>query len=360
MISSSIEKWGVTKNNEQVLAYNLRNDFLEITILNYGGIIQKILMSNKDGKKENIVLGFDDIASYEERSPFFGAIIGRTAGRIKNGELIIKGKKYQLEKNNFDNNLHGYPEHYSNKIWNGRLEEAEGKLILILKRNSPHLEANYPGNVDFTIKYILEKNKLTLEYFGVPDSDTYINLTNHTYFNLSGNCKENIGNQIITLLSDEYLEVDEQTIPIRISKVENSIFDLRNGKSFNEIFNSKNNQVKIVNNGIDHAFIFSNNKNNNKKIYNKNIINAKCYDKKTGRTLEVLTTEPVVILYTGNYLDEVGKISKGIICKKHFGFCLETQDYPDVLKFIPQKGIVYNSSQHYYQKTTFIFKNIIR
>ena len=355
MILTEVKHWGLTKNNERVLAYTLKNEFLEITILNYGGIIQKIMMPDKNGKKENIVLGFDDLKSYEERSPQFGAIVGRTAGRIKDGKLKIGDKIYQLKKNNFNNNLHGYPEFYGTKIWDGNLEEDGEKIVLTLTRTSPHLEANYPGNVEFTIKYILEKNKLILEYFGIPDRDTYINLTNHTYFNLSGNSKENIGNQIITLSSDEYLEVDKETIPTKFSRVDSSIFDLRGGRRFKEIFNSPHQQIKIVNGGMDHPFILSDNKENSVKAYNEKNINAKCYDEKSGRELSLCTTEPVIVLYTGNYLDEVGKISNGIMCEKHFGFCLETQDYPDVFKVISEKGKIYNNECRYYQKTAFIF-----
>lgn len=346
MILTDTKEWGTTKDKEQVYRYTLKNEFLEVSILNYGGIIQEIRMPNRDNVFENIVLGFDDIKSYEERSPHFGAIVGRNAGRIKNGELLIKDKIYHLGKNNFNNNLHGYPDFYGNKIWEGKLEEFGEKGVLTLKRKSPHLESNFPGNVDFTVKYTLEKNVITLEYTGVPDRDTYINLTNHTYFNLSGDCKKDIGNQIITLNSNEYLKVDEETIPIKIEDVDNSVFDLRRGKKFQEVFESTDEQIKIVNNGFDHPFVLS--KNNAKEIV------ASCYDEKSGRKLELKTTEPVIVLYTGNYLGEIGKISKDVVCKNHFGFCLETQDYPDATKFLPQRVILNGTNNKYHQKTSLV------
>lgn len=350
MISTDIKKWGTTKNGEQVYCYILKNEFLEVRILNYGGIIQKIMMPDKNGKFENIVLGFDNIESYEKADTHFGAIVGRTAGRIKKGELIINGVLYKLKINNCNNNLHGYPDFYGQKIWDADLTEEGEKAILILKRTSPHMEAGYPGKIDFTVKYTLEGNNLTLEYEGIPDRDTYMSLTNHSYFNLSGNYKEDIGNQKITLFCDEYLKVDEETLPTEISKTDNSVFDLRKGRAFNEIFNSQEEQVKIVNQGLDHPFVLSHKEN----------IDALCIDDKSGRILEMKTSEPVVVVYTGNWLNNVGKISGDVVCRDHFGFCLETQDYPDVLKFIPEKGKIYNENKKYFQKTTFIFKTFVK
>lgn len=350
MISTNKKKWGITKNGEEVYCYTLKNECAEIEILNYGGIIKKIMTPDKNGKFENIVLGFDEIKGYEERSPHFGAVVGRTAGRTKKGELIINGKLYQLGINNGNNNLHGYPEYYGQKIWNAELTEEGSKAVLTLKRTSPHLEAGYPGKVDFTIKYILEDNVLIIEYEGIPDRETYINLTNHTYFNLSGNCKEDIGNQILTLFCDEYLEVDEETLPVKISPVDKSIFDLRAGRKFNEFFTSEDKQAVIVNHGIDHPFVLS----------HKEKIDALCIDEKSGRTLKMVTDQPVTVIYTGNYLDEAGEIADGVLCRNHFGFCLETQDYPDVLKFIPEKSKIYNLNKKYYQKTTFIFNDSVK
>lgn len=350
MISTDVKTWGVTKKGEQVYCYTLKNEFLEVNVLNYGGVIQKIMMPDKNGKWENIVLGFDDIKGYEERSPHFGAIVGRTAGRIKKGELTINGTLYKLEINNCGNNLHGYPEFYGQKIWDCNLKEEGEKAILTLKRTSPHLEAGYPGKIEFEIKYILEKNTLTLEYEGIPDRDTYMSLTNHTYFNLSGDYKKDIGNQKITLFSDEYLEVDEETLPVKISKTDGTVFDLRNGRYFDEVFKSEESQVKIVNQGIDHPFVLS----------HKERFDALCVDEESGRAVEMTTDQPAVVIYTGNWLDEVGTISGNVICKNHFGFCLETQDYPDVLNFIPEKGKIYNSNEKYNQKTTFIFKSFVK
>lgn len=339
--------FGFTSLNQEVRTYILKNEFLEVEILNYGGIIRKIMTPNKNGNFENIVLGFDNIEDYEKKIGIhFGAIVGRNAGRIKDGLLIINKKIYKLERNNGNNNLHGYPEYYAAKIWNVEKKIDKDKLSLILTRISPHLEANFPGEINLKVVYTLNKNILEIDYEGIPDRDTYMNLTNHSYFNLSGDLKERIDNQLIELDCDEYIQVDKSTLPIKISKVENTIMDLRKGKRFSEIFNSNEPQIKIVGNGLDHPFIFN----------KKNDIVAKFTDEKSGRIMKVVTDQPVGVIYTGNYVKDAGILSGNIKSENHMGFCIETQDYPDVIKFLPRKAKLYTKNNGYKQKTKFIFE----
>lgn len=350
----NIEKkqFGVTKKGEKVYLYTLKNEFIEVEILNFGGTIRKIFTPDKNGKMENIVLGFDDIRDYEKKIGIhFGAIVGRNAGRIKDGELIINGIKYQLEKNNGGNNLHGYPDFFAEKVWNVETFEEGEDIGLILTRVSPHLESNFPGEVKFKVKYTLRENKLMIEYEGKPDRDTYINLTNHSYFNLSGNLKKNIDEQKITLCCDKYIKVDEKTLPVEVSDVKGTIMDLRSGRKFKEIFDSKDEQIKIVGSGIDHPFIFNEVENG---------IVAKLEDEESGRVLKVMTDQPVGVIYTGNYVHEAETLSDGIKASDHLGVCIETQDYPDVLKFLQKKGKIYNKMNDYSQKTTFIFENLTK
>lgn len=342
------KKFGITKNGEEVYSYILKNDFVEVEILSFGGTIRRIMTPDKNGKYENIVLGFDNIKDYEEKIGIhFGAVVGRNAGRIKDGELFIKGTKYQLEKNNGGNNLHGYPDFFAEKVWNVETFEEGESIGLILTRVSPHLEANFPGEVAFTVKYTLRENRLTLEYEGKPDRDTYINLTNHSYFNLSGDLKRNIDNQKMTLCCDKYIKVDEKTLPVEIVNVENTVMDLRNGKKFRDIFASNDEQIKIVGNGIDHPFVFNETSEG---------FMAKLEDEESGRVLKVVTDQPVGVIYTGNYVHEAETLSNGVKALDHLGVCVETQDYPDVLKFLPEKGKIYNKINTYRQKTTFIFE----
>lgn len=341
------KQFGITKNGEKVYSYILKNDFIEVEILNFGGTIRRIMTPDKNGKMENIVLGFDSVSEYEKHIGIhFGAIVGRNAGRIKDGELVIKGTKYQLEKNNGGNNLHGYPDFFAEKVWNGETFEDGEDVGLILTRVSPHLEANFPGEVEFTVKYTLRENKLIVEYDGKASEDTYINLTNHSYFNLSGDLKRNIDNQKIMLCCDRYIKVDEKTLPVEITDVKESIMDLRNGKRFKDIFESDDEQIKIVGNGIDHPFIFN-------EVGDS--VKARLEDEESGRTLEVKTDQPVGVIYTGNYVHEAEVLANGVKAEDHLGVCIETQDYPDVLKFLPEKGKIYNKINGYKQKTIFIF-----
>jgi len=333
--------FGKLKTGKEVFAYSLKNDDLEVEILDYGGIIRKILTKDRKGNVENVVLNFETLQEYEDNPDYhIGGIAGRNAGRIANGQLNIKGEIYELELNNNGNNLHGYPDYFVTKLWRGATIIQGETLKLILTRSSPHMEGNFPGKVDFKVIYTLEKNELTVEYEGIPDRETYINLANHTYFNLSGDAKEDIGNQKIQLYCDEYIQVDERTLPKIISNVDSKIFDLRNGVKFKDILNSQDEQIKIVNGGLDHPFILSKKEN----------IDGIIVDEKSGRGLKIKTNQPVVVLYTGNYLEDIFK-------KNHLGFCLEMQDYPDVLQFYDEKSKLYSKKDEYYSKSQYTFFN---
>ncbi|MFA6709610.1 MAG: galactose mutarotase, partial [Fusobacterium sp.] len=179
-----------------------------------------------------------------------------------------------------------------------------------------------------------------VEYKGVPDRETYMNLANHTYFNFSGNVKEDIGNQKIQLYCDNYIEVDRRTLPQKISNVDFKIFDLRNGVKFKEILNSQEEQIKIVNGGLDHPFILS----------KKEKVDGIILDEKSGRALKIKTNQPVVVVYTGNYL-------KDIFGRNHVGFCLEMQDCPDILQFYNEKSKLYSKKDEYYSKSQYTFYN---
>lgn len=336
-----IEKkyFGKLKTGEEVYSYILKNKELEVEVLDYGGIIRRILTKDREGKAENIVLNFKTLEEYENNSGYhLGGIVGRNAGRIKDGKLKIKNEIYQLQLNNEGNNLHGYPDYFVTKLWKESRIIQEDQLKLILSRKSPHMESNFPGNIDFRVIYTLKENKLIIEYIGIPDRETYMNLTNHTYFNLSGDVKEDIGNQKIQLFCDKYIQVDESTLPKNISNVDFSVFDLRKETVLNEILKSDNEQIKIVNNGLDHPFIFS------KKMK----IDGKISHEKSGRTMEVKTNQPVVVVYTGNYLDEIFE-------KNHLGVCLEMQDYPDVLQFLSGNAKLYSEKNKYYNKSEYTF-----
>ncbi|MGL6167676.1 MAG: aldose epimerase family protein, partial [Fusobacteriaceae bacterium] len=253
-----IKSFGFTKNKEEVFSYILKNEKMEIEILNYGGIIKKISTPDIHGNWENIVLGFETLEEYEVNEPYFGCITGRVAGRIKEGKLVIDNQLYNLEINNGPNNLHGGICSLNTKVWSGTVEKYEDKVSVTFSYHSPHLENGFPGAIDFSVRYTLQDENLTIDYTGIPDRNTYISLTNHSYFNLSGNHKTNIYNSLLTLNSNEFLEVDANTLPIGTKKVEDSNFDFRNGKLLGEVLSKECKDIEIVGGGIDHGFVLDN------------------------------------------------------------------------------------------------------
>lgn len=345
----SVINWGITKKNENVKCYILKNEFLEVEILNYGGIIRKISSPDKNGKMENVVLNLSNITDYEERSPYFGAIVGRNAGRIANASITINNQKYDLAKNNGENNIHGGIDNFSHKIWDSKEIKGEDFVGVELSLKSPHMEEGFPGNILAKVTYKLIKNELSLEYKATSDMDTYLNLTNHSYFNLSGDFKRDVSDEYLTLACKKFIAVDEATLPIKVTSVVETPFDFQHSKKLALSLNSNHEQIAIVNHGLDHPFILDENRKGASAILE---------DKISGRKLEVYTDQPAVVIYSGNYLYEIGKLSDGSECKKHMGICFETQDYPNVLNFMPEKGKIYNSLKPYLQKTIFKFTNI--
>ena len=335
-------EFGSLKTGEKVFKYTLKNELLEIGILNYGGIITQIIMSDKEGNKENVVLGYNNILDYEEKSPYFGAITGRVAGRIEGGSFVIGGKKYTLEKNNGNNNLHGGIIGLDKRIW----EVEVGEDRIIMSYESPHLEEGFPGNIKFKVEYILKNNTLEIVYLGIPDMETIINLTNHTYFNLSGNCKENILEHILYINSDKVPYLDTESIPHgEYFDVTNTPFDFRKPKKIGKEIKTENIQLKQAR-GYDHPWIL----NKEKKL------EISLFHEKTGRKVEVYTDREAVVVYTGNFLgEEEGVLSCGVKVEPHLGVCLETQELPNNINVKEFKSSIYTKNNPYSAKTKYKF-----
>ncbi|WP_426710817.1 aldose epimerase family protein [Cetobacterium sp. SF1] len=345
MISVKKENWN-SYEKKPVILYKITNNYLDIEIINYGAIIKKLCTPDKNNIFENIILGYDSFEEYLKNPAYFGSIIGRNAGRIKNGSLNINNTSFQLTKNNGSHQLHGGFNGLHNRIWDSSYEIIEDKAILTFTTTSSHLEEGYPGNLKIIVKYIIQNNKLTIEYNGYTDQLTYLNLTNHTYFNLSGNYKENILNHEISLKTEGFFKVNSETLPTEFS-FPYGPFDLNNKKIFRDILLDNDEQIKIVNQGLDHPFILKNNTN----------ISGIIYEPKSGRKLELITDQKSVVIYSGNYLDEIKNISNNIKGQKYLGFCLETQDIPDITN-INYSNISFTTNKNpYYQRTTFIFSN---
>ena len=323
---------------EEIKVYKLENKFLKVEFLNLGAIIKKIELKDKNGDIKNIVLGYEDVEKYRENPTYFGAIIGRTAGRIKNGDLNLTDVIYKLDINNNGNTLHGGKKSISHRFWN--VETIENGLCFSIK--SHNLDNGYPANVEIKVSYILNNNELLIKYFATTDRLTYLNLTNHSYFNLSGNINNTIYEDILKIDSDYLIGIDKNSIPCKIINLDNNIFDFKNSKKLKEFFKADDEQKSLANNGIDHPYIFNN------KIGKLEIENLE-----TGIKMSVETDNPAVVIYTANYLQDIG-------FKKHSAICFETQEIPNL--YVNKKINIYptfideNTNYERYTKFIFTFK----
>lgn len=323
---------------EEIKIYTLENKFLKVELLNLGAIIKKIELKDKNGNIKNVVLGYEDIEKYRENPAYLGAIIGRTAGRIKDGILKLDDTEYQLDKNNNGNTLHGGKNSISHRFWN--VENIENGLCFSIK--SCHLDNGYPANVEIKVSYILNDNELLIKYFATTDNLTYLNLTNHSYFNLSGNPDNIIYEDILKIDSDYLIGINENSIPYETINLDNNIFNFREAKKLEEFFKADDKQKTIANNGIDHPYIF------NEKIGKLEIKNIK-----SGIKMSVETNNPAVVIYTANYLQDIG-------FKKHSAICFETQEVPNLYrdKNINVYPTFIDENTNYEKYTKFIFENI--
>lgn len=341
------ESFGKLKNGKEVIKYSLINDnMLTVNILNYGGIITEIMAPNRKGKFENVVLGFSNIKDYEEKSPYFGAIVGRTAGRISNARFEIDGEEYILEKNSDKHNLHGGNKGFDKVIWD--VEEIIEKDYIGMKMNyiSKDGEEGFPGNLDVKVIYFLNNdNELRIQYIATPDKKTIINLTNHSYFNLSGNLKEDILNHKLIINADKVGYVDNEVIPNgQIANVENTVFDFRKLKTVGKDINKDIEQIRNCG-GYDHPFILN----------KRGGFSAILEDDKSGRGLKIRTDQQVIVFYSGNFLGEELILNKEKKCKDHLGLCLEAQDYPDAINQINFPSKIYKPGEKYKACTKYKF-----
>ena len=348
---NKIEKisFGKLPDGREVDQYILKNaNGMEVKIMNYGGVITHWTAPNKEGKYEDIVLGFDSLAGYLTPPPYFGAVIGRYGNRIAKGKFMLDGKTYQLAKNNGENHLHGGVVGYDKVLWNAEsIEGAESTLKLTYL--SKDGEEGYPGNLNITVTYTLTNdNSLKMDYVATTDKATIINLTNHSYFNLSA-AKKDVLDQEITLNADRYLPVDEGLIPTgELRLVTGNVFDFSKpteiGKGINDV---KDKQIKLGG-GYDHAWIL------NKKEPNELSLAATVLEKTSGRKMEVMTTEPAIQFYTGNFLDGSLTGKGGVKYTKRFALCLESEHYPDSPNQSAFPSVILKPNEKY--STTTIYK----
>lgn len=315
---AGIEKsyWGES-DGDSVFLYTLTNSKgTQVKISNYGGTITSFVTKDKSGNSSEIVVGFDSLSGYLQHPPYFGATIGRYGNRIANASFKLDGETYQLPANDGPNTLHGGNKGFDKVVWTpSDLDEAQPQLSLnYLSKDG---EEGFPGNLQVKVTFTLSnEDELKLDYHATTDKATTVNLTNHSYFNLSGNVENTILGNTLQIDADGYTPVNDQLIPTgEIKDVKGTPFDFTAAKEIGKDFND-------LENGYDHNFVLNNYNNQVRKI-------ATLSDTISGRSLEVYTDQPGVQFYTGNFLDDTFKNRDGKAIGLHSALCLETQHYPD-------------------------------
>ena len=316
------EKFVKEIEGKKTALYTLKNkNGVEVCITNFGGRIVSIMINDKNGDKKDIVLGFDNIDDYQNIPSDFGACIGRYANRINQGKITVEGVEYQLPQNNYGHCLHGGPQGWQYKVYD--VEKAtDNQLTLTL--NSPDGDANFPGNVTAKVTYTLtDNNEIDITYEATTDKTTVINMTNHSYFNLTGDASKPITDCLLTINADNYTPVDSTFMTTgEILPVENTPMDFRTAKAIGKEINNYDFDQLKNGNGYDHNWVL----NTNGDITQ---VAAEVTCPETGITLKVYTDEPGIQIYTGNFLDGTVKGKKGIAYPQRSAICLETQKYPD-------------------------------
>ena len=310
--------WGQTPEGQPVDLYTLTNaKGSEARIMTYGGVVVSLKVPDRSGALGDVVAGFDNLEGYLTPPPYFGAIIGRYGNRIGGGRFSLGGIEYQLAKNNGANHLHGGVRGFDKRVWSAKQLSPQSLELSYLSKDG---EEGYPGNLAATVTYTLtDANELRIEYSATTDKDTVVNLTNHSYFNLAA-VGDILGHQVL-ILADRFTPVDKGLIPTgELKSVAGTPFDFRMAKTIGERIEQKDEQL-IFGQGYDHNWVLN-------RAGSGLETAAKVTDPKSGRVMEVLTTEPGLQFYTGNFLDGTLK-GKGRVYTRRSAFCMETQHFPD-------------------------------
>lgn len=316
--------FGKTDSGQNVDIYTLTNaNGLVAKITNYGGTVTELWVPDDTGKLGDIVLGFDNLDDYEAKSPYFGSIIGRYGNRIAEGKFTLDGEQYTLATNDNQNHLHGGDRGFDKVVWDAEPFKNNKGVGLKLHYLSKDMEEGYPGNLDVTVTYTLtNKNELKIDYKATTDKPTVVNLTNHSYFNLGGQGSGDILDHMLMLNANYFTPVNEGLIPTgELRPVEGTPFDFNDPTAIGARINQDNQQLQYGQ-GYDHNWVLD------KGIMGMSLA-ARAYEPSTGRMMEIYTTEPGIQFYSGNFLDGTITGKDGKVYKHRYGFCLETQHFPD-------------------------------
>ncbi len=317
------ESFGTGPDGQAVDIYTLTNeDGMEAKITNYGGIVTSLKVKDAQGNFDDVVLGFDNLQDYIDNNPFFGALVGRYGNRIAKGEFTLDGTTYELAKNNMGNHLHGGPKGFDKVVWSAESRESDKGQQLILNYISPDGDQGFPGKLTTQVTYTLtDDNVLRINYEATTDKKTIVNLTNHSYFNLTGDPTQTVLKHEVMLNADQFVPVDETLIPTgELASVEGTPFDFTEPKTIGQQIDEDSNQQIKYGLGYDHCWVLDKNGMG---------LAARVNEPTSGRIMEVYTTEPAVQFYTGNFLDGSVTGKERITHERRTAFCLETEHYPD-------------------------------
>ncbi len=320
----SKQSFGTNLDGAPVTLFTLRNSRgMEARICNYGGIVVSLKVPDKNGKLGDVVLGYDKLADYLKESPYFGSLIGRYGNRIAKGRFTVAGVSYQLATNNYPNALHGGVKGFDKCLWKATPRSTAEGPALELEYVSHDGEEGYPATLTVKAVYTLtQDNGLRLDYTATTDRETILNLTQHSYFNLAGQGSGDILNHVVMMPADRYTPVDSTLIPTgELAPVEGTPFDFRQPTPIGARINQDNEQLKFGK-GYDHNWVF------NKRVGELTLL-ARVTEPTSGRMLEVLSTEPGLQFYSGNFLDGTLKGKGGKVYQFRNGFCMEPQHFPD-------------------------------
>jgi aldose 1-epimerase len=316
--------FGQTPDGKPVVLYTLRNESgAEADIMNYGGIVQKLMMPDRNGNFADVVLGYDNLQGYIDKTPYFGALIGRYGNRIGAAQFTLNGQTYTLAKNNNGNTLHGGVKGFDKVVWTARPVMTTIGPSLILTYVSPDGEEGFPGNLEVTAVYTLtEHDGLKLEFTAKTDRPTVVNLTHHSYFNLAGQASGDILGQIVYINANQTTPVDSGLITTGdFADVTGTPFDFRKPTAIGARINDPD-KVLQYGPGYDHNWVIN-------KPLGKFGLMARVTDPKSGRVMEVWSDQPGLQFYSGNFLDGTLKGKGGVAYQIHDAFCMEPQHYPD-------------------------------
>jgi len=349
--------FGMLENSRRVYKYVLSNSYgTALSIITYGACMQSLLLPDKKGTLEEIILGFNNLEGYLSSHPYFGVTVGRVANRIAGSRFTLDGTEYTIEANEGNNHLHGGSTGFHRALWNVEIAEGGSSPRIVLSHASPHLEGGYPGNIKAEVEYKLtDKNELKIEYSCITDMPTPISMTNHTYWNLSGEQNVSTGGHTLEICADTYLPVNNKLIPTgEIKSVENTPMDCRPPRKVSEILKATG--------GLDHCFVISKTKQPYKyatlyaNYLEKSDINkaAVLSHPATGRELYLHTDSPGLQVYTGNMLNNLPGRG-GMLYPKHSGICLEPEEFPNAVNMSQFPSCIITPEFPYRRKSIYQF-----